>query len=260
MRRLVLLTAFAVMAFAAVAYALNNNVTYTAKMSHKGSPSTKKPGNLSYTGILHVESDPPGSQPETAAKTSVFFSKAIVNNAKYFPFCNQSEVDGQPSIPDKCKKAIVGSGTAVALAGSPGQPTSGDGSSIREPLKVTAMNGPKGKALFLILNASSPVQIQNAVVPGIVVKSSGQYGFLVRFEVPPNLQENTGLAVALTDFTVKIPNTVKSVKVGKTTKKISYLQVTSCKSALPSKAIAYFKDKDTGAEKPVTSPQTTAKC
>ena len=257
MRRLVLLTAIAVMALTAVAYAVADNVTYTAKMSHKGTPSTKKPGNLAYNGILHVESDPPGNQPDTAPKTTVFFSKAIVNNSKYFPSCTQSEIDGQPSIPTKCKKAIVGSGTASALAGTPGQPAA---QSIREDLKVTVMNGPKGKTLFLVLNAASPVQVQNAVVPGYLIKASGQYGFAVRFEVPPTLQNNSGLDIALTDFNVKIPSTARKLKVGKVVKSISYLQVTSCKTALPSKAIAYFKDKDTGAETPVTSEQTSAKC
>ena len=35
--------------------------------------------------------------------------------------------------------------------------------------------------------------IQNPVVPGIVVKSSGAYAFIARFDVPPNLQEHLGL-------------------------------------------------------------------
>jgi hypothetical protein len=48
-RRLVLLTAVAVLAIAGVAYAVTDTVTYSTKLSHKGTPSTKKPANLSYT-------------------------------------------------------------------------------------------------------------------------------------------------------------------------------------------------------------------
>lgn len=259
MRRLVLLTAVAALAIAGVAYAVTDTVSYSTKLSHKGKPSSKKPANLSYTGILHVDTNPPGSQPETAPTNTVYYAKVIKNNGKYFPFCSIAEIDGQPSIPAKCKKAIIGSGTAKALAGSPGQPSS---QAIHSDLKVTVMNGTSGKFIMLILNAPpGGVQIQNRVVPGYIGKASGQYGSLTRFKVPKDLQEPVpGIKVALTDFNVKIPGTSHTVKVKGKTKKMSYLQVTSCKSALPSKAVANFVDADTGRSKAVSSPQTSAKC
>jgi hypothetical protein len=257
-RRLVLLTAVAVMSITAVAYAVTDTVTYTAKVSYKGKPTTKKPANLTYTGILHIDTDPPGQQPEGAPTTSVYFAKAIKNNAKYFPFCNKSEIDGQPAFPSKCNKAKVGTGTASALAGGPGNPAA---NSVKEDLSVIAVNGPKGGTIYLVLNSQpgAPVAIQNRVVPGTVVKSSGAFGFLVRFDIPADLQEQLGLTVSLTDFNVKISGTPRSVKVGKKTQKLGYLQLTSCKGSLPVKAIAQFKDKDTGQIKPVTS-ESTAKC
>jgi hypothetical protein len=256
-RRLVLLTAVAVLAIAGVAYAVTDTVTYSTKLSHKGTPSTKKPANLSYTGILHIDTNPAGSQPETAPTTTVYYSKAIKNNAKYFPSCSKAEIDGQPAIPQKCRKAIIGSGTAKALAGTPGQPAA---QAIHSNLTVTAMNGTNGKFIMLILNAPpGGVQIQNRVVPGaIVIHASGQYGSLTRFQVPKDLQEPVpGIKVALTDFNVKIPATKTVTVKGK---KISYLQVTSCKNKLPAKAIANFIDASTGRSKTVTSPQTSAKC
>jgi hypothetical protein len=258
-RRLVLLTAVAALAIAGVAYAVTDTVTYSTKISFKGKPSSKKPANLSYTGILHIDTDPQGQQPEKAPSTSVYYSKAIKNNAKYFPFCSQKEIDGKPSIPSKCKKAIIGSGTASALAGVPGQPTS---SSVREDLNVTAVNGTSGKFIMLVLNSKpgAPVGIQNRVVPGAVAKASGQYGFLTNFVVPKDLQEQLGLSIALVDFKVNIPGTAHSVKVSGKTKKISYLQVTSCKGSLPAKALATFTDADTGGPKPVGSAQSNAKC
>jgi hypothetical protein len=246
------------MAITAVAYAVDNTVTYTAKLGFSGKPTTKKPSNLTYTGILHIDTNPSGQQPESAPSTSVYFAKGIKNNAKYFPFCNMSEIDGQQTLPAKCKKAIVGTGTASALAGSPGNPSS---QSVKEDLDVTAVNGPKGKSLYLVLNSKpdAPVAITNRVVPGTVKSSSGAFAFLVRFDIPPDLQEQLGLAISLVDFNVKISGTPRKVKVGKVFKKIGYLQISSCKSSLPVKAIAQFKDKDNGAPKPVTST-STAKC
>jgi hypothetical protein len=257
-RRLVLLTAIAVIAITAVAYAVTDTVTYSSKMSFKGTPTAKKPANLTYTGILHVDTDPAGQQPETAPSTSVYYAKGILNNAKYFPFCNASEIDGQAAIPAKCNKAKVGTGTASSLAGTPGSPSA---NSVRENLTVTAVNGPKGKVIYLVLNSTpdAPVAIQNRVVPGTVVKASGAFAFLTRFDVPADLQEQLGLSIALTDFNVKISGTPRKLKVGKVFKKISYLQVTSCKGTLPVKAIAQFKDKDSGTLKPVTST-SSAKC
>jgi hypothetical protein len=246
------------MAITAVAYAVDNTVSYTSKVTYKGKPTSTKPANLTYQGTLHIDTNPQGQQPDTAPRTSVYFAKAIKNNSKYFPFCNASEIDGQQTIPAKCSKAKVGSGTASALAGSPGT----SGSSIRENLTVTAMNGPKGKTIYLVLNSTpdAPVAIQNRVVPGTVVKSSGAFGFLVRFDVPQDLQEQLGLSIALTDFNVKISGTPRKVKVGKVFKKISYMQLTSCKGSLPVKAIAQFKDSANGNNiKPVTAT-SSAKC
>jgi len=246
------------MAFTAVAYAVDNTLTYSAKLGFSGKPTTKKPSNLTYTGILHIDTNPSGQQPEAAPITSVYFAKGIINNSKYFPFCNKTEIDGQATVPAKCKKAIVGTGTASALAGTPGNPSS---QSITENLNVTAMNGPSGKNLDLVLNSQpgAPVQITNRVVPGTVKKASGTFAFLVQFAIPADLQEQLGLAISLTDFNVKISGTPRKLKVGKVFKKIGYLQLTSCKTQLPVKAISQFKDKDDQHIKPVTST-SAAKC
>ncbi len=246
------------MAITAVAYAVTDTVTYTSKMSFKGKPTAKKPANLTYTGILHIDTNPPGQQPETAPKTSVFFAKAIKKNAKYFPFCNGAEIDGSPTFPSKCNKAVVGSGSATALAGVPGNPSA---ESAREDLTVKAVNGPKGNVLFLVLNSTpgSPVSIQNRVVPGYVVPSSGAYGFLVRFEVPGDLQNQLGLSISLTDFNVKINGTARKLKVGRKFQTMSYLQLTSCKGSLPTKAVGQFTDANGGPSKTVTS-ESTSKC
>ena len=260
MRRLVLLTtAVAVLAVTAVAYAVTNTVTYTSKVSFKGKPTTKKPVNTSYQGILHIGTNPDGTQPDTAPVTSVYFAKGIKNNAKYFPSCNATEIDGQQSFPSKCNKAKVGTGTASALAGSPGSPSAG---SVKEDLSVAAVNGPKGKTIYLVLNSTptAPVAIQNRVVPGTIIKSSGAYAYEVRFTIPADLQEQLGLRIALTDFNVKISGAPRKVKVGNLKKSISYLQLTSCKGSLPVKAIAQFKDSANGDKITPATSTSTSKC
>jgi hypothetical protein len=153
----------------------------------------------------------------------------------------------------------VGTGTASALAGSPGSPSS---NSVKEDLNVKAVNGAKGRQIFLVLNSApgAPVAIQNRIVPGTVVKSSGVFAFLVRFDIPPDLQEQLGLTVSLTDFNVKISGTPKKVKVGRVFKKISYLQLTSCKGSLPVKAIAQFKDVDNGGQAKAVTSESKGKC
>ena len=259
-RRLVLVVATAVaavFAVTAVAHAVNNTLTYTSKLGYKGKPTVKKPANLTYTGTLHIDTDPEGHQPDTAPVTSIYFAKAIKNNAKYFPSCSKSAIDGKRTFPSKCKKAVVGSGTATALAGFPGDPAS---QSVKENLHVKAVNGPKGKAIYLVLNSEpgAPVAITNRVIPGAVVKSSGQFGFRVRFTIPLELQSQLGLSISLTDFNVKISGAAKTVKVKKVRKKLAYLQLTSCKGHLPVKAIAEFKD-PSGGKHTVTST-SRSKC
>jgi hypothetical protein len=108
-------------------------------------------------------------------------------------------------------------------------------------------------------NPGAPVAITNRVVPGAVAKASGTFGFITKFAVPADLQNQLGLSIALTDFNVKISGTPRKVKIKGKTQKVSYLQLTSCPGTLPAKAIANFKDADTGAPKPVTST-SNAKC
>jgi hypothetical protein len=264
MRRLVLVVAIAAAALLAVTgvtWAVTNTLDYSAKLGYKGKPTKKKPANLAYTGTLHIDTDPAGHQPDAAPVTTIYFPKAIKNNAKYFPSCKQSEIDGKATLPSKCKKAVVGTGTAAALAGLPGSPAS---QSVNQGLNVKAVNGPKGKAIYLVLNSKpdAPVAISNRVVPGAVVKSSGAFGFRVRFTIPQDLQSQLGLSISLTDFKVKISSKARTVKVkvkGKTQKrKLSYLQLTSCKGQLPTKAITEFKD-SSGGRHSVTS-ESRSKC
>lgn len=255
MRRFLLSTAVAVLALSVgVAYAaVTETYQYTASGSHKGKPSKTKPANFGYTSTIKVDTDPPGQQPDTLAQTAVFFDKGIKTNGRYWPFCNKTEIDGKAALPAKCKKAIVGTGTTIAYAGQPGSPKSG---SVREDLNLKAINGPKGKSLYIVVTSApgAPVAISNRVVPGVVTKSSGPYGMVVRWTIPPDLQEQLGLKISLTDLQLKVSSSARTLKIGRTTKKASFLQLTSCKGGkMAIKSEAKFKDADTGALKALTS-------
>lgn len=255
MRRFILLVLGAVLALTAgVAYAaVTETYQYTASGSHKGTPSKTKPANFKYTSTIKVDTDPAGQQPETLAQTAVFFDKGIKTNGPWWPFCNKTEIDGKASLPAKCNKAVVGTGTTIAYAGTPGSPKSG---SVREDLILKAINGPRGKSLYIVVTSApnAPVAISNRVVPGVVKKSSGPYGFVVRWTIPDDLQEQLGLKISLTDLKLSVPATVRKIKVGKTYKKASFLQLTSCKGKkMAVKSEAKFKDADTGALKALTS-------
>ena len=255
MRRIALLVAVGLLATAATAWAVTNTVSYsvTLKKASSAKPSPKKPVNMGYNAVLHIDSNPPGSQPETAPVTSIYFAKQIKQNSKLLPSCTQAAIDGQQTFPAKCKKAQVGTGTASALAGSPGDSAA---NSVKEDLNVTFVNGAGGKQVLLVLNSQqgAPVTIQNRVVPGDLSSGKGPYGYRVDFKIPADLQNQLGLAIALTDFKVQITGKPFSVKQHGKTVKVTYLQLTGCPGGkLPVEAIGHFASGD------VTNDSTT-KC
>jgi len=260
-RRIAFLSAVALLAFAGVALAVTNKVSYTStvKKVGGGKPTPKKPLNISYTGTLDVTSDPPGQQPDVGPVTDVFFAKQLKQNAKYFPSCNGSDIDGKDTFPAKCNKAVVGTGKATAYAGSPGGDLSG---SIKEDLNVKAVNGAKGKQLLLVVSTveGAAVPITNRVVTGTLKSASGDYGYEVQFVIPDNLQEPVpGVKVALTHFSVKTKPGTRVWKAKGKKVKGAYLQLTGCPAgSLPTKATVNFKD-SAGAINPVTS-EGTYKC
>jgi hypothetical protein len=221
---------------ATTAFALTNNtVNYTVKAKKKGKASKKKPAPLSYEGILDVGTSD-GKQPNVAPTTKLYFPKQIVQMAKYFPSCNAKAIDGQSSVPASCKKAKIGSGTARASGGAPGQPIN---PATTENLTVTAYNGAKGKQLLLVVNGSSPLQISNRVIVGKLGPGGGKFGYTVTFTVPADLQFQLGLQVALTHFDVKISPKTHTAKVKGKKKKVSYLMATKC-GTLPTQTTVNF--------------------
>jgi hypothetical protein len=260
-RRIALIAAMALFATAATAWAVTNTLTYSATLKKAGSakPTAKKPVNVGYNALLHIDTDPTGSQPDIAPVTTIYFPKQIKQNAKPWPGCKMAEIDGQTTFPSKCNRAIVGTGTATAYAGSPGHPV---GESVKEDLTVKAVNETGGKRILLVLTSApgAPVAINNRVVPGALGSASGNFSYKVAFTIPDDLQNQLGLSIALADFKVNIGNKAKEIKVSGRKFKAGYLQLTGCPAGgtVPIRAVATFKD-----ENGVTSEKTsdsTAKC
>src|SRR3954447_3717703 len=127
--------------FAAVGVAIaltNNTVNYTSTLTQKG--KAKPAGtNTGYEGILSVGTTD-GKQPNVAPLTEVYFAKGLKNNGPKFKSCSQKDIESPQSNknPAKCKKAIVGGGTADASVGTPGS------NQTPQYLSVVALNGKKG--------------------------------------------------------------------------------------------------------------------
>jgi hypothetical protein len=248
------------LAAAATAWAVTNTISYTVTLKKTtGKPSAKTPVAVGYNALLHIDTDPSGQQPDTAPVTSIYFAKQIKQNSKLLPGCSVADIDGKPAMPAKCNKGKVGSGTASALAGSPGSPAS---NSVKEDLNVTFINGSNHKQILLVLNSQpgAPVAIQNRVVPGDLLSAPAPFSYRVDFKIPEDLQNQLGLSIALTDFKVAITSKKFTVKVKGKTKKVGYLEVTGC-GELPVRAVAHFKDSaNGGATTDVTNDSKAKAC
>jgi hypothetical protein len=248
------------LAAAATAWAVTNTVSYTVTLKKTaGKPSAKAPVAVGYNALLHIDTDPSGQQPDTAPVTSIYFAKQIKQNSKLLPGCSVADIDGKPSMPAKCSKGKVGTGTASALAGSPGTAAS---NSVKEDLNVTFINGSNHKQILLVLNSQpgAPVAIQNRVVPGDLAPASAPFGYRVDFKIPDDLQNQLGLSIALTDFKVAISSKKFTVKVKSKTKKVGFLELTGC-GEMPVRAIAHFKDSaNGGANTDVTNDSKAKAC
>jgi len=232
------------LALAAVAFALTNNtVDYNSPIKVKAKAADAK--NIDYEGILDIGTSDQ-TQPNTAPLTELFYAKQIKTNGAKWPSCKVSDIDGKPTIPSKCKKAVVGGGTADATVSA--QP--GSTNRVPQHLTVVALNGNKGKQILLALIGGALGAYR--VIPGDIAGAPAPFGYKVQFKVPPELQGNLSAQIALTHFDVHINKTTK-IKVGKKKKgkkqktaKITLLQLKKCPSAglLPSRAVVHFNNDD----------------
>ena len=238
MRKLVPLgVVAAALVMAAAAYAATDSVNYSVTLHQSGKASKKKPAPVTYTTTITIRATPAGTQPDGSSTSDLFAPKQLRLNASKFPSpCKQSDIDGKSSIPAKCSKALIGSGTATASAGTPGTPSVGS-----ESFNVAVYNASHGKAVLFVLNSTpgAAVPIHNRVIVGTIKRASGPYGYVLHISVPANLQKVGTLQSTITDVTLTVGKTVK-VK-GKRT---PYAELTSCPKShkVPSRDVVHFNN------------------
>src|SRR5258705_10345068 len=153
---LALLTGAALWTSAASALAATNTVGYAVATALSAAPSPSSPANLGHHWPQHVDTTPPGPQPDTSPSHTIFFASAIKSNARYFPSCSRVAIDGTSTMPADCRNAVVGAGTATLYAGSPGSPRT---NSVREALTGKLGNGPTGASVPTDVSSSPPAPL-----------------------------------------------------------------------------------------------------
>jgi hypothetical protein len=248
-------------AFAAVApasaLAVTNSQTYSVSIAIGASESSSAPAPLGLQWTQHLDTVPPGNQPDIARATTILLPGNVISNGQYFPSCSQAEVDGHARFPDKCVGATVGYGSGTMYAGSAGASRQ---DSVAESVDFRLVNGSAGGPQLLLVVSSkpgAPVTITNRVMPGTSTPGQDPYGFAIRFDVPADLQQQLGLSISIADVNVTIPGTVRLVTTGNVTRSLSYLEIAQCGAAFASRASTEFRD-SVGAVTTIASDTTTA--
>jgi hypothetical protein len=205
-----------------------------ASISPNKAGTSKKPKNVSLTVNPFVTLNS-ADAPFATSGATIYLDKNLVFNTSRFKSCAASTVQVNEA---KCPKGSkVGSGSAVGFA-----------LGLREDLKITAYNAPKGKGLNLLVVGSEPLTIR-AVLDGKLAKASGAFGRKLIVPIPEGLQQPAPNAFAtLTDFKVNLSS---KQKVGGR----SYVQLKGC-----TKRKLQFAGDFTFTNGEKQSPKTTVAC
>lgn len=225
---------------AAVSFAVNPDLTITAKVTPLAHGTKKRPKkaklqvNLTTTPIA-------GDQAFAASRTVVHLAKQLVFNGTAFPSCSNSQILNDVT---KCPaKSRVGQGSAVGTSRALG---------VTENLTVKAFNGPGGNKLELKVDSvpGSAVDI-HAVLEGVLSGDSGLYGKKLTVDIPQDLQTPApGVYATLESF----KTTINAIT-GKGKK--PYVGIVSCPS---SKKMAFAADYTYQPDGTTKSVSTTAPC
>src|SRR3954447_5404778 len=232
MRRIAILSSAIFLLSSGTALAVTDTAGLRVAIQTTKLPTPNAPAPLAYLWDQSVGTTPFGLQPDATSSSTIWFAKEIQSNAQHFPSCTQTQLDAAPAIPAVCRPAIVGGGLAAAFAGAPGAPLS---ASVYEPMTATLLNGsPAGVQWLLYLQSlpRAPVLL-NRVLVGTVRPAADPFGFAVRFEIPPDLQSQLGLAIALEHVGVNVPSALHEIVVGGIVKQLSFLEMSACNVSIP---------------------------
>lgn len=214
MRRFIIIgTALAVLAGAAVGYAATTLNKYSAKVSVSPSkPGTKaKPVTVGVSENLSAANATAGkvAAPLVELKTSIY---GLISNANKFPTCSSSKILTPPKYDGNCPKAAeVATGSVNAFIGGPSLAPPPASFSCKPGLDVWNAGG--GKLLFFftahVPQCGPLVTGQTAPYPG-TVKESGKY-LVIDVPLPPDVStqvaNHTGLYGSLVNEKIAFKKT-----------------------------------------------------
>jgi hypothetical protein len=191
MRRIALIAVSAGTALAlsaTPAFAVQSKQQLSAKIS---SPKTARAASAKNVGLMinpYIEKSA-ADAPFATTNVVTHFDKNLFFNGAKFASCTA----GQVQTGNCSAKAKVGSGSAMGLA-----------LGLKEPLKVTAYNGDKGRTLLMHVTGTEPLLI-NSVLVGKLSRDKGKYGGKLTTAIPQDLQQPSPGAIAtLLDFRVTV--------------------------------------------------------
>lgn len=213
---------------------LENTVNLTAFL--KPDKDRSKPVNTTYNVTVDI-SGRDGTQPDLVTGFEIFIAATQLrrNGSKFPSPCRKSDIDGKETIPSKCNKGLIATGTATATAGPAGRPSLGD-----KELTVKLFNANHGKEALLVVDGPGDHAIHNRVIVGKAKELSGKFRWVTVFEIPDELQ-------TVPDTLVPSVITRTSIKLGTTFQGLGFVQLITCPPSrtIPAKVVYHFHDAPT---------------
>jgi hypothetical protein len=190
-----------------------------------------KPRAVSSKITLTTRADTAGEAEPTTTKSEVFLPSEFVLGGAVFPSCTFAQAN--QATPRCTSRARVGAGRAVFRSGA-----------FSQQANVTVYNGPKGKSVLLRLDSSSGgVPIHQAIEGKLVKCGTGVacagFGIKLVTQIPEELQQGSGLRIALTELSFTLlKRTITHKK-----RKVPYLGLGPCSDEeLSFKAVNTYRD------------------
>lgn len=240
----------ALLAVAGVAYAVND---YTVKGSAKpaGKGTASNPAAKREVTFEFGAKDSTGARATPVKRYTIIF-QGFKSFAKFFSKCSFAAANDNAAHHTRCRKARVGGGVLNSLAGSP----SNTSSSLKCDQLITLYNS--GRGFFIRLDGSPsgaddkppapptrpdlkcPLTIARAIDARFkVVRYGGVISVALIFNVPPDLQTNSGLDISVLKAAAKIRGGTEKVKIGRKTQEVSILSSTGCKGKKRTTAVEF---------------------
>lgn len=220
MRKLITLTVAGLLAFAAVAFAVQQN-TYSVSGSvtplDSGTKTNPKPSGLKF-GYTVGEQD--GKRPGLISKYSIHFAGMIVNT-NFFKGCSAAKINQDLSDVNCPAQSLMGTGSLEAVGGSSGDETS-QPEELECHLDIKVYNSRNNKAAIYLKGIPGDprgpekdcaIEINEAIDASFVRNATGT---ALQFSVSSTLLHPVnGIDVAVKNVTSTIPKKTKKVN-GKT--------------------------------------------